>query len=166
MEKGKLKPTLKDVVLLLMKKEEVVYKDVDGRNETRSNVLHCVYECSRKHNCRSGGRIVFEKNRGFSNAYAHLKSCIVSGNEADLLQTYFSALQNSSMSGQSSIKDHFCINLSSSPREQAMYSYIKAITMLSLPVSYMENASFREFSKHTEVLSVKSLKEPSSPFMK
>ena len=67
MEKGKLKSTLKDVVLLSMKKEEYIYKDVVGRNGTRSNVLHCVYECPRKRNCRSGGSIVFEKNREFSN---------------------------------------------------------------------------------------------------
>ena len=40
-----------------------------------------------------------------------------------------------------------------------MYSYIKVITMLSLPVSQVEKASFREFSKHIEVLSIKSLKE-------
>ena len=63
------------------------------------------------------------------------------------------------MSGQSSILDHFSINLFSCSREQAMYSYIKVITMLSLPVSNVENSNFREFSKHNEVLPIKLLKE-------
>ena len=64
MEKGTLKSTLKDVVLLSMKKFEDFYKDVVRRNGTRSNVLICVYECPRKHNCRSVGRAVFVKDRG------------------------------------------------------------------------------------------------------
>ena len=109
-------PKLKDVVALLMKRKEEIYKDVVGRQGTRSNVLHCVYECPRKANCRSGGTIVFEKNRGFSSAYVLLKSFIANGSEQELIKQYYSALKYSCTNGQSSMLDHFRTNLSATTR--------------------------------------------------
>ncbi len=69
-----------------MQKEREKRKDVYGRTGVvvRRNVTFLVYKCPKGPACTERGEISFEKGKGFSNPYSHLKSCVSGGDEKAL----------------------------------------------------------------------------------
>lgn len=75
----------RNVAYILMRQKPDIYKDVRTVNGfVRKNVLHCVFECPRKEECKNGPAIASEKGSGYSVRFRHLRSCLSNGNEADL----------------------------------------------------------------------------------
>ncbi len=85
------KPKPSEVVNALMIKMPDILCDAPSRkgNPIRCNVEHRAYNCPKLRNCKSGGEFVFEKNKGFINAYAHLKSCLGNGGRKNLIRSIF-----------------------------------------------------------------------------
>ncbi len=73
------KPSPKNVVEILMQKDREERKDVYGRTGVvvRRNVTFLVYKRPKGPACTERGEVSFEKGKGFSNPYRHLKSCVL-----------------------------------------------------------------------------------------
>jgi len=154
-------PRPRDVVKFFMKKIGEVQKDVQSRNGgiTRSDVTYTVDECPRGKDCSAGGSFESDKNKGYTNAYRHLISCLSSGKEKNLIKKYKDLLPMNNGPNQSTIQIHFQVQMQGNPREKAMFEYINLIVSLSLPVIYVQNPILRSFSKVDVHIGYKSIQE-------
>ena len=127
------RPKPRDVVRLLMTQKQDIRKDVTtARGNIRENVVHHVFKCPRGDLCKTTGSVSFEKGTGFTNPYKHLKTCLADGDENELIELFHRRRAEKSSFGSVSSAN---LILSTTTKEQAMYSYLRVIVIKSLPVS-------------------------------
>lgn len=118
--------------------------------EQKSNPKTCetktvlIYACPRNSLCTQGGVIKFDKNTGYTNPFNHLRSCVAAGSRSDLVDIYNTCVQDRH---RSAFKK-FPVTLTSTSKENAMHAYITLIVMKYLPLSIVEDKSFRDFAKY------------------
>eukprot|EP00171_Calliarthron_tuberculosum_P005814 IDg5814t1 len=153
------KPSQKAVVEMLMTKTKEERRDVHGRSGQviRRNVPSVFYKCPKENDCTEGGEIHFQKGKGFTNGYSHLKSCLAGGDEAHLIELFHHAVRSSMNTGTLS---GFRVTIASrlNAREKAMYSWLRLLILKNLPLSAVDDKEFRDFCKHDSVFCLKTIK--------
>lgn len=124
----------------------------------RRNVMFLVYKCPKDSLCTENGEVFFEKGKGYSNPYRHLKSCVAGGDEQHLLDLYNAAVQETMATGtlqnaRSSVFSKL------NEREKAMYGYMRLIVLKNLPISFVADTEIRNFSKYGSVFCHRTFKE-------
>ncbi len=81
------KPSPRGIVDSLMEEEGEKKKNCYGRNGgvARQDVVFHVYKCPKGNLCVETGKDFFQKGKGFSNPYRHLKACLAGGDEQHLI---------------------------------------------------------------------------------
>lgn len=67
--------------------------------------------------------------------------------------------QNIKEDGAGSVTSYLATNLATTVREKSMSQFLNEMFSLSLPISYIENPIFRNFSSTYSVVSIKTLRE-------
>ena len=137
--------------LLMTKSTEPIQRDKVCRDGSSSSAMYIKYIC-----IKCGTVKWKETTAGPTNAYNHLVGCY--GTHAMLQKMYNEATQRMAL-GQGSSIASFLKSSSSTPKEDAVFSWIDIIVDKSWPLSYVEDDSVRAFSTHNFRLSAKYIKE-------
>jgi len=156
-----MNPTKEQCVKLLMKQADDVVRDVPNKKggSKRRNVTCCVYICPLKDNCKKTGKVVFEKGSGWTNPFRHLLSCVSDNNVDDLHQLYKTTKKDKLRDGDLRNSDNISIEITATEREKAMHAYMRFITFMSLPISYVQTPEIRRFCKYDTGFSFVYFKE-------
>eukprot|EP00171_Calliarthron_tuberculosum_P003890 IDg3890t1 len=149
-------PHPRDFVRMLMVQKPDITRDVtSSRRASRNNAVFHVFECPRGDLCRSGGSIVFEKGTGFSNPFKHLRTCLADGDQQELIRLFNLHRDEKRQFGKAVSPE---MTVTATKKEQAMFAYIRIIVLKSLPISYVEDAQVRSFSRFDFKFSMKLTK--------
>ena len=137
-------PSNKDVVLLLCTHIRDEEREISSKSGTKK-VIYSVWKCP-NHNCVTEGEIKFQKQSGFTNAFNHLMRCIGKGDAKSVYSTYHQNIPTIADYLQPHSQKKIVFTVSS--RDRIVYDWLKLVIDASLPISVIENESFRSFSKH------------------
>lgn len=145
-------PKQVEVVKALMK----VIRTFEKVNDKGAMEEHKEYSCPKIGCTRT---VTLVKNKGYTNAFSHLISCF--GNKKSLHTYYKDAVterDNSATTdhGQGSILHHFS-SATANQRDTAIHAWLVMIIMKSLPVSIVEDPTFRGFCNCSEKITIKTI---------
>jgi hypothetical protein len=142
------KPSQKQLVstLATVKKQRMMKAKSNGL-ETPHNCILCPKgdDCKEvKFSRKESAEYCWPAGTGWQNPYFHLKQCCYHGNETAMLQDYWATIDRRNgfvtASGATSVY---------STRVQAIHDWIELIVAKDLPLSVVEDKTFRSFSKHS-----------------
>ncbi len=97
---------------------------------------------------------MFEKGKGFSNPYRHLKACLACGDEQHLISTYTALDTGTFHAARDSIFGKL------NQLQKAMHAYIRLILLMLLGLHFIEDDGVRSFfSKYSTSFSTRTVKE-------
>ncbi len=151
-------PSPKDVVELLMKELGKGKRTVHARGvgkETCEQENYLIYACPKADLCKDGGKYALEKGSGYTNPFRHLKPCLVNDNIHNLHKLYKASLSEAARNHDGNMHTNFRTQIKASEKEKAMYSYLKLIVMIGIPLRYVENEIIRDFKKYNSCIARK-----------
>ena len=145
--KSTSKPKPKELVQLLCKFEQMRFNtSVDRTTGKEKVVKNNVYICPNKQFINGDHcEIIFPEESGYMNPFVHLKSCIANGDVDELIRIYD---VNREKQLKASMPEFFKPTLSVTLLENALFDNIELVVMKNLPLSLVQDATFRQFSKH------------------
>jgi hypothetical protein len=144
MEEGLSKIQPREVVMTLMKQcaSESGQVPIGKGSVQMKDAIFLVFQCPK---CTKLCK--FLQNSGYSNPFSHLKQCL--GAEKILHQQYNKAKEEQAKGG--SLSEFFDLKPLVTPKEKAVYGWLKFLIKKSLPVAYVEDPEVREFSKFGDI---------------
>ena len=147
-------PSQKDIVELLMEKTT---KEPERRDKISRNGIH-TYALFHGYRCPKCGVVKYKEiTAGPTNPYKHLRSCY--GDAQILEELYHGAVRQRDTGKDHSTVKSWLKSRQTSPRQQAIISWLQVVIEKSLPISLVEDPTMRSFCKHDVPISAKYIKD-------
>ena len=130
-------------------------KEVKKRSGETIMKAHLGMICPNKDCSEEGGEVWWAKDGGWSNPYKHIKSCVFGNDMEAMNDAYFAKVGGGSLTAQPGWEH----KQEYSDYDHAMHDWIKLIVNKCLPLSIVEDETFRAFSKHEVPISRKQMKK-------
>ena len=127
-------------------------KEKINQNGSRWHVMVFTYMCPKPGCCRVVER---EDKTGYSNPFAHLKSCY--GGKDQVLRLYKSAWDEADKTGAS--VSTYLKSLTANEKDNIILDWIKLLVDKQLPMCFCEDFLLQAFSEHNIPMSQKTIKE-------